>query len=213
MKFRSTFYGVGKMGDIVGRKGKGGEYIISQYQPTPRNPQTQAQMVQRSKVALVGSFAKHLSGWAKIMCRGDYKLTGYGKLMKLLLPECITGTYPNFEIDFTHALISKGSVDLPYSPSASPEGTTLSLTWADNSGLGNALTTDEVCVCCYNATKNQCVYQIGIAQRNERNTTLTLPSTWTGDTVNVWMAMNRSVGTAEMGAGTSDSIHLATLAL
>lgn len=218
MKLRSDFLGSGRVGNLVGVKGYDGEYYARKYVKHPRNPNTLAQQKQRSKMSLMGAFMGHIAGWVNIMFMNNGKMSNFAQAVKRNIKTGITGTFPNFEIDYTLCLVAAGSVDNPYSPSATADGTSLSLTWSDNSGMGNALTDDKVCVMAYNPTKNQAVYGMDLAERNERSTTFNLPTAWTGDTVNVWMAMKRdfaSSGEGQIGhkAGRSNSIHLASLTL
>ena len=208
MKFRSILYGVGKAGNIVGRKGKGGEYIISAYQPKVHNPQTLAQMTQRYKAKAAVQSLSPFAQWAKLMIQPSGKRTYWSELIKLNLDEAIVGSYPDFELDFSKTILANGTtLDLPYSPSATADGTTLSLTWADNSGMGNANADDKLAFIAYNESKRQAVFNTGLAERADRNATATLPSAWTGDNVNVWIAMRSLDGKL------SRSTHLATLPL
>lgn len=202
----------GKVGNVVARK-RQGRTILSIYQPDVHNPRTAAQVSQRNKFGLLTSMLSTITGFIR---EGFHMLDGYktGNAFSscvgynLKNPDVFSTTQQGeLELVMTEIELSEGSLDLPYSPSASAEGTTLSVTWADNSGLGNANTDDDVMVCAYNATKNQGVYNLSLAERNERNATFTLPSSWTGDTVNVWIAMKSKKGEC------SPSQHLASLAL
>ena len=202
----------GKVGNVVARK-RQGRTILSIYQPDVHNPRTAAQVSQRNKFGLLTSMLSTITGFVRV---GFHMLDGYktGNAFSSCVGYNLknpgvftTGQGGVLELDLTKIAISEGGLDLPYSPSASAEGTTVSFTWADNSGMGNANTDDDVMVCAYNATKNQGVYNVRLAQRNDRNATMTLPSTWTGDTINIWMAMKSK------GGECSPSTHLATLAL
>ena len=208
MKFRSILYGSGKAGNIVGAKGFNGEYTIRVHVPHINDPNTVPQQQARKKASLVTKSLSPFAPFAKALHLGDGSRTGWSNLVKWNLAEAIAGTWPNLEFDYSKATISQGSVDLPYSPSATADGTTLSITWADNSGLGNAQQTDKVVIAALNADKRQLVYNIELADRNERNATLTLPTAWSGDTVNVWMCMRRE-GTNDL----SRSTHLGAMPL
>lgn len=201
----------GRVGNVVGRI-RQGRTIMSIYQPNVSNPKTPAQLAQREKFSLLAAFFKTLSGF---LTYSFHDLDGYkvgnpysaaiGYNMKR--DECFSGSYPNTELDYVDVQVSNGTIDLPYTPSASAEGTTVSLTWADNSGLGNAKSDDKLMVVAFNSIKNQSFYNIELADRNERNTTFNLPSSWTGDTVNIWIAMRREPYSC------SASQHIAQLAL
>ena len=208
MKFRSILYGSGKAGNIVGAKGYNGEYTVRVHVPHVNQPNTPAQRAAQMKATVVSRGLSPFAPWGKTLHLGDSSRSYWSNLIKWNLAEAVAGTYPNFEFDYSKATISNGNVDLPYSPSATADGTTLSITWADNSGLGNAQQTDKVVIAALNADKRQLVYNIELADRNERNATLTLPTAWSGDTVNVWMCMRRE-GTNDL----SRSTHLGAMPL
>ena len=202
----------GRTGNIVGRI-RQGRTILSIYQPNVANPQTAGQMEQRAQFSLLIKALSYMSGAVKV---GFKHLDGYktgtalsaavGYNFKHNNP--FSGTYgTDLELDFSKVQLSQGSVDNPYSPSATADGTTLSLTWADNSGMGNADATDKVVVVAYNDTKKQSVVNTALAERADRNGTMTLPTAWTGDNVDVWLFMCRNNSVC------SNSTHLATLPL
>lgn len=201
----------GKVGNVVGRI-RQGRTIVSIYQPNVSNPRTDAQIAQRARFTALAKPLAAMSGFLKV---GFHNLDGYktgnyysaaiGYNMRI--PNIFTEQGDNVEVDLTKLAVSNGNIDLPYSPSATADGTILSITWADNSGMGDALATDNVMVLAYNDMKNMCVYNTALAERAERNATLSLPSAWTGDNVNVWIAMRRG----DLIVGNSQ--HLATLPL
>lgn len=197
----------GKVGNIVGRV-RNDRTVVAVYQPEVGNPQTTSQMTQRQKLAKVTEFLKGAANIVRFSMKSLTKYgTGWSAAIQYNMTYAITGTYPNQQVDQSLARISAGNVDLPYSPNASADGTTLSITWADNSGMGNALATDIICAACYNKTKGQWVYNTEVGERNERNGTFTLPTAWTGNDVDVYMYVRR--GNTEF----SNSSYLAQLPL
>lgn len=195
----------GKVGNVVGRT-RDGRTIMSVYQPNVHNPQTQAQMMQRAKFTLVVQLVSKLLPMINIGLKA-YKEFGnaYTAGVKYNLDEVITGTYPSYAIDYTKVTVSKGNVALPYAPQASVTGFDLELSWTDNSGIGNAESSDYINVIAYNKDKNASMSDIDARARNARSATLSLPSQWSGDTVYVYMAAHRPGGnecseTAYLGA-------------
>ena len=198
----------GKVGPVIGSSWKGKAVMKAQaLSYNDRNSEQQQQ--QRMKFGLIGKFVSSIIGFVNVGFRKRaVGMTAPNAAVSCNIDTAITGTWPNYQLDYTLTLVSDGPVDLPYSPNATADGTTLSLTWADNSGMGNAETGDKVMVLVYNPTKNQTIYNTSLAERNERNATLTLPTAWTGDTVNVWMAMVRP-----SSGDSSKSTFLASLPL
>lgn len=201
----------GRVGNVVGRI-RQGRTIMSIYQPNVANPRTPAQLAQREKFSLLADFLSAVSGFLSVGFHnldgyetGNYYSSAIGYNMKR--DNVFVGQYPSTELDLTKVMISNGKVDLPYTPQCTADGTTLNLTWADNSGMGDAVASDKVMVCAYNDDKKQSVFSLDVADRSERHGELALPTAWTGDTVNVYMAMYRDRGVC------SDSYHLAVLSL
>lgn len=188
----------GKVGNVVARAFKG-RTLLSIYQPNVSNPKTTKQTNQRLKFALAVDFAARCSGWAGIMMKNDTTYgSGYTALVKSIFDsQAIIGTSPNYELQFGLIEVSKGSVPLPTSPSAVVDSQTLNVVWTSNVDGVKALETDKSCVLVYNASKKACLYQVNIAARSAGLATLTLPSAWSGDSVEVWLAMRRDDGSAE----------------
>ena len=91
-----------------------------------------------------------------------------------------------FEMDFSKVVIANGALDLPFNPSASAEGTTLTFTWADNSGIGTAKASDNIYAAIYNKEQEQVIYSL-VAARSARTGTVTIPTLWSGDSIDVWI--------------------------
>lgn len=181
----------GKVGNVVGRV-RGDRTVIAVYQPEVGNPQTTSQQTQRQKLTVATEFLKGIAPVVKKSMRSLTQYgTGWSASIRHILMYAITGTYPNQEVQASDVLIANGNVDLPYSPSKSADGTTLSLTWADNSGLGNALATDIICAAVRDGDKNQWVYNENVGVRSDRNGTLSLPTAWSGDDVDVYLYVRR----------------------
>lgn len=201
----------GKVGNVVGRI-RQGRTIVSIYQPNVSNPKTDAQIAQRERFTLLAKPLAVVSGFLKV---GFHNLDGYqtgnyysaaiGYNMRI--PDIFDEVGNVTTLDLTKMSVSNGSIDLPYTPQVTADGTTLSITWADNSGMGDAQASDEVMILAYNPDKNACAYNTAIAQRSERNASLALPAIWSGDTVHVYMAMRRGEYIV------SNSTHLAVLSL
>lgn len=193
--FTANFYG--KLGNVVGRV-RQGRSILSIYQPNVHNPKTAGQQLARTKFSALTGFLKTISGFLRVSFRD---LDGYktGNSFSAAIgynfrhdPSVFDGSTPeSIELVFSNIQVSQGSIDLPYSPSATADGTEVGLTWSDNTGFGNAEATDVVMCVAYNKDKNVSVFSTNLASRNDRSATFDLPTGWTGDSVGVWMAMFR----------------------
>jgi hypothetical protein len=179
----------GKIGTVVGSSWKGIEYMRSLPKPTTKSPSDQ-QMIQRAKFALVSGFFRPASTLINLgyqsLAQGK---SGYNVATGDFIEDAIIGSYPNFDIDYSKVLFSKGILTGAYGITAVPEPSTVKVSWADNSDSGTAKATDKIVILVYNASKGQFVYNINNgATRNAEEDTLAMPAEFSGDTVEVWIA-------------------------
>lgn len=99
----------------------------------------------------------------------------------------ITGTTPDYVIDYPNALVSRGELPNATAPTATVTGTTLHYTWTDNSGSGSALATDEAVLVAYCPALNRTIFNSAAAARSAAAATLDVAD-FTGQTVQTWIA-------------------------
>lgn len=185
----------GRIGNVVARI-RQGRTVLSIYQHNVLNPRTSSQMAVRSKFALL---SRAFSVLHSAVADGFHDLDGYetGNYYSSAIGynyrnDPFSGTYPNLTIDKSKLMIAQGVVDLPFSPACSADAETFTISWSDNSGLGNAEATDAVAVCIFNSAKRECVYTRDNAVRSDRTCEITVPTSWTGDSVDVYIFMRRN---------------------
>jgi hypothetical protein len=149
----------GKVGTVIGGTWKGIDYMRSKANRRNFKP-TEKQLGQQIKFALAMRFVQPLAGLLTISFR-DFaiKMTGINNAFSYLLENAITGIYPNFAIDYSVALVSRG--DLPNVPGpavTSGAGSVLTFSWSDNSGVGLAKATDQAILVAYCPSLRQAVY-------------------------------------------------------
>lgn len=200
----------GKVGNVVGRI-RQNRTIVSIYQPNVANPRSDAQVDQRAKFSALAAVLSDVSNFLKYGFHdldgyktGNYYSAAIGYNMKV--PDIFDGVSPNYDVDLTKLIVSQGNVDLPWSPSASAEGNNIVVTWSDNSGIGDAKADDKIMLLAYNKAKRQSVFNPEVADRSERNATLTCPTAWSGDTLEVYLAVIRKVGECSMSTHLSSVI-------
>ena len=179
----------GKVGTVVGAFWKGIAYMRS-LAGSVHNPKTTKQMQHRLKFAIVSEFLSRIQGFVK--AGFSAKAVGMSEVnaaFKYNFDNAIGGVYPAYELLFNKFYVSVGSLDLPDNPSAAIDSQILSVSWNDNSGLGKAEATDEAMLLVYNSVKDQSVYSLAAGTRADRQASLTLPTSWSGDSVDVWLSM------------------------
>lgn len=183
-----------KVGNVVGRI-VNGMNVYSIYQPNVSNPNTTPQKITRTKFTLLCKFFATLD----TICTFGFKAskgngTWLSRAIKVNFKDGVDGTFPNLTLNYSKIIISEGSVDLPYGINAQVQGTDLSISWTDNSGIGNALETDKVMFAIYNPTKKQSIVVSDAADRSTRQATYSLPTAWVSDSVEGYLAVRRAEG-------------------
>ena len=197
----------GKVGNIVGGTWKGIDYM--RIKPANvSNPRTQGQLDQRSKFSTVLRFLQPLTDFLKVGFKlYAIKMTQFNSAMSYNLNNAITGIYPNFTIDFTKALVSRGRlVGADGAAVASSSAGVVEFTWTDNSGSGNAQGTDKALLVVYNATKGYAVYDTAGATRATQSQNLVVPSDFSGDTVQAFIGF-----ISDDGKEIANSVHIGSV--
>ena len=177
----------GKVGSVVGGSWKGISYMRSQAQNI-KNPRTEAQVSQRAKFALALSFLKPLTN----VVRTGFKLyaikqTAFNAAMSYTLANAISGDFPDYEIDFASALISRGTLTSAANGLASAANGKISFTWEDNSGVGSAKATDKALIAILNPSKGEGLSDNAGAARSVGSQSIDIPSDWIGDEVQIYL--------------------------
>ena len=199
----------GKVGNIVGGSWKGIDYI--RIKPSSvANPRTEGQVNQRNKFTITLEYLQATKDFIKIGYKSfATKKTEFNAAMSYVLNNAVGGIAPNFTIDYSLALLSRGPL------SGVLNGTTdlatagqVSFNWDDNSAEGNANVTDKAMVLVYNPNKKESISILDGANRTVGSQVVTIPNTYAGDTVELFMAFVSADGTqvsnsVYLGSGTA----------
>ena len=184
----------GTVGTVVGSSWRGISYIKSR--PGKRSGQpSQLQAEQQAKFSLMIKFMLTLRVLLETtFSRFANGMTGMNSAFSYNLKNAVTGTYPDFSIDFASVLISRGDLPNAGLPAATA-GTAgkIDFTWTDNSGTGKAAATDTCILVAYCADKNLSVYKDAGAARSAGSDTLDVPA-FSGKTVQTWVAFMSAGG-------------------
>ncbi|MDG4714826.1 hypothetical protein SAMN04487989_10164 [Bizionia echini] len=194
----------GKVGTIVGGRWKNIDYIRAK-PVSVANPRTEGQVNQRNKFSATLEFLQPNLAFIK----KGYKSYAVGKTefnaaMSYVLNNAVGGIAPNFTIDYSLALLSRGNL------AGVLNGTTdltvagqVSFGWDDNSTGGNANATDKAMLIVYNPSKKESISILDGSDRTVGSEVVTIPDAYAGDTVELFMAFI----TAD-GSQVSNSVYL-----
>ena len=108
----------GKVGNVIGGNWKGIDYI--RVKPSNvANPRTAGQVMQRTKFTVTLEFLQAIKPFVKAGYRNlANKKTEFNAAMSYILNNAITGVDPDYIVDYTLALLSRGGLSMPLNPSA-----------------------------------------------------------------------------------------------
>lgn len=199
----------GKVGTVVGFNWRGLDVMRSLPKKTSRLA-TEKQLIVQTKFTLTAHFLAPLKPLlSAYFGQPSGEKSRYNLAFSYHNKEAIIGTYPDFEIDYTKVIVSKGELLGVAEPEvAALSGAEVKYSWQDNSGEGEAKATDMVFVVVYNPTKALFAYKVLASQRDAAVYTLALPDTWTGDAVHTWLGI---VNAAETKC--ASSVYLGSVAV
>ena len=202
-----AFYG--KVGTVVGSTWRGKDVMRS----LPRKSRKEAsllQKMQRDKFTLVANFLLPISTIVGRYFGAKNGLkTRKNQAMSYLIKEAAehNGTIASW--DFPKILITRGDL-LGLSSLTTTVGTNQEVTvnWVDNSGQGNAQSSDLVLAVVYEEISGLVWTAEAMATRDTESVTLPLPAYWSGLAVHVWFAV---VSADDVKYATSQYLSTVTL--
>jgi hypothetical protein len=192
---------IGKLGTIIGGVWRGITYMRSKG-PSTRNNNSPAQLDAQVKFSIVVKFARRMAALLKI----TYKLyanrmTARNKAIADILNNSIIGTYPNYDIDYSKVLVSRGGLEPALSPVVTIAIGTATFDWEPNTGINGALNTDQAILVAYCPARRQCIYKMYAGTRENATALLNL-NPFGGQKVHTWICF-----ISEDGEQVSDSVY------
>jgi len=200
----------GRVGNVVGSTYKGTQ-VLRIRPASVRNPKTDAQQGTRQRFAMLGRFLasqrQAVNDGFKSYTDG---MTAINAAMRENFRRAFTGAYPDFALDFSKVLISKGSLTIPQDFKATAAaGTAIDLSWTDNSNELGAIAQDALIVSVYDPELEQGEVFSSIYRRNEAAGTLNLPASWVGRKLEVLAFFKSAADPATLKPGyeVSDTVY------
>lgn len=165
----------GKVGTVVGYMWN--DVAVIRAKPKRRRkPFSDKELNQQARFALMNQFLIPVKGLLNIsFAHLAYRMNGFNKGFSYNVKAAILGFSPDLSIDYPRVLVSRG--DLTKAETATVTALSplkLQFSWIDDSGIGNARTTDQVFVAVCSTEKNLWFYRLNVATRNAGAVTLDL---------------------------------------
>ena len=137
----------GKLGNVVGCKGKNGYYLRTRPEKY-RDAKSKGQMQQRSKFMLANELLKNFTPLLRIGYRYcDEKRSGFTAAMSYVMANAICQGEEGTSIDYEKVKIAQGTLTTATEAKVELEKSKAIFTWKDNSGRGDAQPEDNVMWC------------------------------------------------------------------
>ncbi|WP_291530528.1 DUF6266 family protein [Bacteroides sp. UBA939] len=185
----------GKVGTVVGSTWKSVNYMRA-LAVSISNPRTEKQQDQRARFAEAINFTKAMTPFLRIGYKEYSKdQSAFNAAVSYIMKHAITGGSESVSIDYKKALVSRGSLAAALNASVTTGSDKLSFVWEDNSGMGDAATTDTAMLLAYNKSKEVAVYDTVSATRAAEAAELKLPANWNGDALAIYLGFCNEDGT------------------
>lgn len=171
------------------------------------NPKTQLQREQRSKFSLMVEQARHFMDFIRMgFKQAAVGMSQFNVFMQSNISDVITGTYPDYAIDYTKLIVAKGTLTGAESTTVTADvGHKVTVSWADNSGTGDALATDKAMILLINPNSKKVFQDVTTKTRLNTSIQFTVPSSWVGHAVYAYVSFIN-----EAGNRVADSVYVGT---
>ncbi|MGL2966536.1 DUF6266 family protein [Flavobacterium sp. XGLA_31] len=180
----------GKVGTVVGANWRGKDILRSLPKKGNSNP-SETQLQQRQRFLTASGFLTPMNGvLRKYFGQRNGDQSRLNQAMSYHLKEAVVFNDPDFGIDYSKVLISRGDLTGLQNPTvAAIGGNQLKFNWEDNSGQGDAKTDDTLLVVVYAPTAGLYFTQLETATRVEQVVVVTLPDFFQGLEVYSWLGV------------------------
>lgn len=188
----------GKVGTVIGGNWKGIDYMRSKANKRSFIP-SQKQLEQQLKFALIMRFLQPMAGLLAISF-SDFAIqkTGINSAFAYNFSNAITGIFPDFAVDYSKALVSRGLLPNVLGPTiVSGAGSILTWSWTDNNS-SDTQPTDQAILVAYCPVMKQAIYTTNGGDRSALTADLNL-LTFKGKVVKTYIGFisaNGSVATS-----------------
>ena len=198
----------GKVGTVVGANWKSISYMRSLPQKV-KNPRTLGQRSQRSKFSLTLKLLQPMTAFLRTGWKlYAHKQSPFNAAMSYTLANAVTGVYPDYDIDPSKVLVSRGALTPATNTFVSFDSGEVEFQWEDNSGKGSAKQTDKALIAILNLSKGEAITDTAGVERPDCVQRVAVPAEWSGDSVETYLGF-----ISEDGKEVANSVYLGSVAI
>ena len=149
----------GKVGPVVGSTWKGKD-IMKARPRTGKGSSSVKQIDQQLRFSAIAEFQSPFAELLDVTFRGYATgMTAQNSSFSYNYQNALAGKSPDYTVDYSKALVSRGSLPNADDITATASGGNVYFTWKDNSGMGKAAPTDMAVLVVYCEEKNMAKYR------------------------------------------------------
>ncbi|WEK19207.1 MAG: DUF6266 family protein [Candidatus Pedobacter colombiensis] len=158
---------IGKIGPLVGyiRRGQ----FVTRALPHPSSkPATEKQLISRKQFGMAMRFVKPINDFVNYSFHPETKGTAkipQNAATSYFRKLAIQGDYPDYWIDFSKVIVSKGDLPLPLNPSVELSDNKLTFKWEKDPQIGYQRNDDQVLLLAYFPDTKHANFTVGGARR------------------------------------------------
>lgn len=190
-KMKDLFKFHGKLDNVIGFKTRGKHYT----RMAGCNHEDRNSLAQQENRARFSTVTKFIQVFGAIYKEG-YRHYNTSKpqrsnFFNQIWNDALIGNMDDgFSIDPTKVMIARGPLTPCHTIAASVTSAsqTVTISWSDNTGVGEAQPTDQLMFCFFNLSKETNIYGNNVASRDAESYSFTYPADWAGDTCYLYVA-------------------------
>lgn len=178
----------GRVGTVVGSNWKSVHYMRA-LATNVNNPRTKKQQCQRAKFSTALGFLATITPFIRVGYRNfTTDQSAFNAAMSYVMKNAMTGCGEALALEYEKVLVAHGNLTAVVDATVTVEGNKASYQWTDNSGVGDANAKDAAMLLAYNKDKNEAVYDLSAATRMDTKAELSLPVSWSGNALAVYLS-------------------------
>jgi hypothetical protein len=179
----------GKVGNVVGGTWKGISYLRA-LPASVKDAKSIKQRTSRLKMHLVVQFLQTCTDFIRIGFKGyAIKMSAFNAATSYNYYNGIAGEYPDLVYDYAGFLVSRGKLTAVNDATCfASAALRISVSWGDNTGDGNARSTDTAMMLVFNPEKTRSVYLLQGAIRSDGSVEMDVPRDFRGDEVHCYLS-------------------------
>lgn len=183
----------GKVGTVIGGNWNGIDFMRG-IPAQIANPRTAAQQDQRARMATIIQFLSPLKSFLRTGFKKQaIKMSAFNAATSYNLTHAITGTFPDYAVDFSKLRVSQGKLPGALNPSVNcPASCQVQFTWEDNSSNPGAMGDDRAVLLVFHPEKELVEYTFAGSFRAQGSQTISLPENFSGKEVQCFIAFQNA---------------------